>query len=123
MLRKFSTKFRSRRDEANGVNGINGTNGVTHGVTNGTNGESKEKPTLKERHSSITPFKSKKETSNHSAHHSASRADVENSFEQFAQLIHASVCNEIGSFLMSTETESQGICRKRESFFDLYFIS
>lgn len=94
MLRKFSTKFKSRREEANGVNGTNGikgANGTTHGVTNGTNGESKEKPALKERHSSFAPFKSKKETSNRSTDHSASRRDVENSFEQFAQLIHASV--------------------------------
>lgn len=93
MLRKFSTKFKSRREDANGVNGTNGikgANGTTHGVTNGTNGESKEKSALKERHSSFAPFKSKKETSNRSTDHSASRRDVENSFEQFAQLIHAS---------------------------------
>lgn len=91
MLRKFSTKFKIRREDANGVNGVNGTNGTTHGVTNGTNGESKEKPALKERRSSFAPFKSKKETSNHSTDHNASRRDVENSFEQFAQIIHASV--------------------------------
>ena len=88
MLRKLSTRFRSRKEE---VNGVNGTNGTTHSVPNGTNGESKGKPNLKERHSSFTPFKSKKDTSNHSVDHSASRQDVEDSFEQFAQLIHASV--------------------------------
>ena len=97
MLRKISTKFKSRKEGSNGVNGTkgangtNGINGASHGVTNGTNGESREKPAFKERHSSFTPFKSKKEISSHSANHSASRADVENSFEQFAQLIHVGV--------------------------------
>ena len=88
MLRKLSTRFRSRKEE---VNGVNGTNGTTHSVLNGTNGESKGKPNLKERRSSFAPFKSKKDTSNHSVDHSASRQDVEDAFEQFAQLIHASV--------------------------------
>ena len=91
MLRKLSTRFRSRKEDVNGLNGTNGTNGTTHSVPNGTNGESKAKPNLKERHSSFTPFKSKKDTSNHSVDHNASRQDVEDSFEQFAQLIHASV--------------------------------
>lgn len=95
MLRKFSTRFKSKREDANGVsgtNGTNGTNGTTNGATNGANGESGEKPALKDRHSSFAPFKSKKETSTHSTDHNASRGDVEKSFEQFAQLIHASVC-------------------------------
>lgn len=90
MLRKLSTKFRSRKEEVNGTNRVNGT---TQGLTNGTNGESKEKPALKERHSSFRPFKSRKETSDNSADHNASRRDVEDSFEQFAQIIHASVRN------------------------------
>lgn len=90
MLRKLSTKFRSRKEESSGVNGTNGING-TNAVTNGTNGESRGKPTLKERHSSFAPFKSKKDTPDHSTDHNASRRDVENSFEQFAQLIHAAV--------------------------------
>ena len=88
MLRKLSTRFRSKKED---VNGVNGTNGTTHSVPNGTNGESKAKPNLRERHSSFTPFKSKKDTSNYSVDHNASRQDVEDSFEQFAQLIHASV--------------------------------
>lgn len=96
MLRKLSTKFRSRKkEEVNGANGANGVNGTTHGLTNGTNGESKEKPVLKERHSSFRPFKSRKETSDHSADHNASRGEVEDSFEQFAQIIHASVRNQM----------------------------
>ena len=91
MLRKLSTRFRSRKEENSGVNGT--THTVTNGANgiNGINGESKGKPNLKERHSSFTPFKSKKDTSNHSVDHSAGRRDVEDSFEQFAQLIHASV--------------------------------
>ncbi len=119
MLRKLSTKFKSKRE----VNGVNGTNGTTHGVTNGTNGGSKEKPALKERHSSFTPFKSKKETSDHVTDHSASRADVENSFEQFAQLIHANVRNQLSSIFISTATGSQGIFPKRQIFFGLHFLS
>lgn len=122
MLRKFSNKFKSRKEEANGVNGTNGTNGTTHSVTKGTNGESREKPDLKERHSSFAPFKSNKENSSHSTDHNASRGDVEKSFEQFAQLIHASVCYQICFFFMGTATKSQGISRKRQSFFSLHFL-
>ena len=91
MLRKLSTRFKSRKEENSRVNGTSGINGTTHNVINGTNGESMGKPGLKERHSSFTPFKSKKDTSNHSVDHSASRRNVEDSFEQFAQLLHASV--------------------------------
>ena len=90
MLRKLSTKFKSRKEEASRANGVNGTNS-TNGLTNGTNGEFKGKAGLKERHSSFGPFKLKKEISNQSTGQSASRRDVESSFEQFAQLIHASV--------------------------------
>ena len=96
MLRKFSSKLKTRREQVNGVNGANGTNGTngtTHGVTNGTNGESMGKPAFKERHTSFAPFKSKKETLNHSTDHSGSRGDVEDSFEQFAQITSVSVRN------------------------------
>lgn len=112
MLRNFSTRFKKRREESSGVNGTNningtnGTNGTTHGVINGANGESREKPALNERHSSFAPFKSRKETSNHSTDHNASRGDVENTFEQFAQLIHASVRKQRWFFFPSTATES-----------------
>ena len=127
MLRKLSTRFRSRKEDAggvNGTNGINGTNGTTaHAVTNGTNGESREKPVPKERHSSFTPFKSKKETPNQSTDHSASRRDVENSFEQFAQLIHASVRMHPCLFLISTATESQGIFVRRQRLCSLNLLS
>lgn len=125
MFRKFSTKLKSRKEEANGINGLNGTNGTsstkdtTHRVTNGTNGESKGKPSLKERHSSFGPFKSKKEPVNNSPDHKASRRDVENSFEQFSQLIHVSVCVHSYPFFVSTAMESQSIVRERQSFFTL----
>ena len=121
MFRKLSTRFKSKREEVNGVNGVNGTNGKAHGVANGLNGESTAKAALKERRGSFAPFKSKKETANHSADHNASRADVENTFEQFGQLIHASVRSQICSFSISTATESQGISPRRQSFFRLRF--
>ena len=126
MFRKFSTNFKRKKEEingvnvvngVNGVNGTNGTNGTDHGVTNGTNGQSKAKPALKERHGSFAPFKSKKETSNQSTDHNASRADVENSFELFAQLLHASVRSHIYFFSTSTATESQVTSQKRQIFF------
>lgn len=89
MLRRISTKFgKSRKDEVNGVNGTNGTTDARD--TNGTfaNGNTDEKPTLDKRHSAFgfTTKKAKGEM----VDHSASRGEVENSFAQFAQLIHAS---------------------------------
>ena len=119
MLRKLSTRFKSRKDEASGVNGTNGINGTTHGVTNGTNGDSRGKASPKERHNSFTLFKSKKDTSDPSTDHSASRQDVEDSFEQFAQVIHASVRIHSYLFFERTAIESQGIFRKRQSPFRL----
>lgn len=112
MLRKFSSKLKKRREEVNGVNGTNATNGNTNGVANGTNGESTEKPAFKERRSSFAPFKSKKETLNHFTNHNASRGDVEDSFEQFAQLISVSVSIQLRFSFLSAATESRGIFRK-----------
>ena len=96
MLRKLSTKFgKSKKDEVNGVNGRDGastTDGVeTNGShTNGaqTNGASSDKSGLAKNRSSFgfAPKKSKPQ----SADHAASRGEVESSFTQFAQLIHAS---------------------------------
>ena len=84
------------------MNGVNGTNGTTssNGIqTNGsyangaeTNGTSNEKPGPTKRGSSFG-FASKKSRTQASApttDHAASRADVENAFAQYAQLIHAS---------------------------------
>jgi len=94
MLRRISTKFgRSKKDEVNGVNGTNGiTNGSdTHGTdTTGSsaNGNSAENPTVDKRHSAFG-FTSRKAKGDN-VDHSASRGEVENSFAQFAQLIHAS---------------------------------
>ena len=93
MLRRISTKFgKGKKEEVNGVNGTdNATKGSTNGVqTNGayTNGTSSEKPSSEKRHSSfgIQSKKARKAATNDSA----SRSDVESSFAQFAQLIHAS---------------------------------
>lgn len=109
MLRRFSTRFgRSKKDEVNGVNETDGTtndttNGTTNGISSGnsngisngtktigtsTNGTKAEKLKVDKRQSSFgyAPKKGKKETIDHSA----SRSDVESSFAQFAQLIHAS---------------------------------
>jgi len=92
MLRKLSTRFgKSKKDEVNGINGTNGTNGITNGTDpNGTsaNGASAGKPALEKRQSSFA-FGSKK-AKTQSTDHSASQGDVQSSFEQFAQLIHAS---------------------------------
>ena len=100
MLRRFSTKFgKSRKDEVNGANGTNGTsssNGIqTNGsYTNGaeTNGTSSEKPGPTKRGSSFgfASKKSKAQASALTADHAASRAEVENAFAAYAQLIHAS---------------------------------
>jgi linoleate 10R-lipoxygenase len=89
MLRRLSTRFgKNKKDRANG---INDTNDVTNGTdTNGasTNGVSAGKPALEKRQSSFG-FGTKKVKAQ-STDHAASRSDVQNSFEQFAQLIHAS---------------------------------
>ncbi len=100
MLRRFSTKFgKSRKDEVNGANGTNGTTSSNGIQTNGsyangadTNGTSTEKPGPTKRGSSFgfVSKKSKTMASAPTTDHAASRADVENAFAQFAQLIHAS---------------------------------
>ena len=92
MLRRFSTKFgKNKHDQVNGVNGAsstNGTNGIngTDAKRSQTNGETAEKPDIEKRHSSFGFIKGRQGTSDHSA----SRADIESSFSQYAQLIHAS---------------------------------
>ncbi|KAL6715679.1 hypothetical protein ACLMJK_006640 [Lecanora helva] len=93
MLRRLSTKFgKSRKDSTDEVHETKSrTNGDTNGIkTNGaqTNGIGSEKPDTVKRHSTfgLQSKKPKKATNDHSA----SRSDVESSFAQFAQLIHAS---------------------------------
>ena len=76
MLRRFSSKImgKGKHDENSGVS--NGTsNGVKADNSNGTR-----------RQSALVPQKKPQETVNNSA----SRGEVESSFQQFAQLIHAS---------------------------------
>ncbi len=76
MLRRFSSKImgRGKNDESNG--NANGS----------SNGAKAEKPNGTRRQSSLMPQKKAKET----VDHTASRGEVEGSFQQFAQLIHAS---------------------------------
>lgn len=75
MFRKLTTKFNGKGKEVNGNAGINGQ----------TDGTSRQE--LGRKRSSFMPQKKKEE---HNIDHSASRADVESSFNKFAQLIHAS---------------------------------
>lgn len=80
MLRRFSTKVgigKSRKSV-----GDDTIDGNTNGVPNGT-----AKPTIEKRHSSFAGLKPSKRAEE--ADHSASRSDVDSSFAQFAQLIHA----------------------------------
>ena len=82
MLRRFSTKVglsKGRKDDTNGM-----TNGTTNGTTNGV---ADSKPNLEKRRSSFMPIKSSKKAE--TTDHSASRAEVESTFDQFSQLIHA----------------------------------
>jgi hypothetical protein len=96
MLRRISTKFgKSKKDQVNGINGTNETTTTNGAETNGsytngaqTNGASSERAGLTKRGSSFG-FASKK-AKPQSQDHSASRADVEHAFAQFAQIIHAS---------------------------------
>ncbi len=76
MLRRFSSKITGR-----------GKNEESNGNANGSgNGVKAEKPNGARRQSSFVPQKKPKET----VDHAASRGEVESSFQQFAQLIHAS---------------------------------
>ena len=76
MLRRFSSKItgRGKNDESNSV-----SNGASNGVK-------AEKPNGARRRSTLVPQNKPRET----VDHSASRGEVESSFQQFAQLIHAS---------------------------------
>lgn len=100
MLRRFSSKFggKNKKDEVNGSNGTSSK--VINGATNGTssetnevfdtigvaNGASEDKPASDNHEPSHAPIIADKKHENHAA----SRGDVESSFEQFAQLLHAS---------------------------------
>ena len=76
MLRRFSSKITGKRksDESNAK--VNGS----------SNGVKAEKLNGPHRQSSFVPQQKPRET----VDHSASRGEVESSFQQFAQLIHAS---------------------------------
>ena len=96
MFRKISTKLgRSNKDEVNGINGTrkvttNGTesNGTySNGISTTATGNERPKH---EKHRSSFAFTSSKKPGKDAPDHSASRSDVESSFAQFAQVIHAS---------------------------------
>ncbi len=76
MLRRFSSKItgKGKNDESNGK--VNGS----------SNGAKAERLNDTRRQSSFPPQQKPRET----VDHSASRGEVESSFQQFAQLIHAS---------------------------------
>lgn len=75
MFRKLTTKLNGKGKEVNG-------NATTNGQTDGP-----PRQELGRKRSSFMPPKKKEE---HNVDHSASRVDVESSFNKFAQLIHAS---------------------------------
>ena len=93
MFRRFSTKVglssKDTKAETNGTsNGASKSN--ANGVVNGVSGE---KPALSKRLSSFSPKTAKKQQiqpppATHG--HSGKREDVESSFKEFAQLVHAS---------------------------------
>ena len=98
MLRKFRIGHKKNEGPHDQPNGQ--TNGQTNGQSNGqgsgqinglsssqSNGAGRSE--LGRKRSSFRPQKKKKEEEEH-VDHSASRKDVESSFDQFAQLIHAS---------------------------------
>lgn len=75
MFQKVIVKFTGKGKEVNGNDAINGQ----------SDGSSRQK--LGRKRSSFIPQKKKEEQN---VDHSASRADVESSFNKFAQLVHAS---------------------------------
>ena len=82
MLRRFSSVFKKGKKDVSQSDGVNGVNGV-----DGVNGSSlSAKPDPQRRRSNLTPQKKEKEPEDHSA----GRAEVASTFEQYAQLIHAS---------------------------------
>ena len=101
MFRRFSTKVGLSKDQkepkkaTNGVvNGNGVTNGTTNGTTNGatngvTNGTSSGKPGLTKRNT-IFSQKAKAEPAPGNHAPAAKREDVETTFKQFSQLVHAS---------------------------------
>ena len=86
MIRRLSTKLginKSKTEETNGTPNGAATNGSASAAANGP-----DKPTVEKRRSSFLPLKLHKKTD--TTDHSSNRSDVDTSFEQFAQLIHAS---------------------------------
>ena len=86
LLRRISTFGKKKKSEETPVNGnyANG-NGHTNGMVNG-NGAAKGKSELPQR--PVSPVQESKPTHEHER--TANRADVESTFQQFGQLVHAS---------------------------------
>ena len=109
MLKRLSTLRKKKDSEGSKSNGTNGAhaangangNGVTNGTnganghsstngangTNGTNGASKASKGPTKRFSFAPP---KRQATEPAPDRSVTRGDIDNSFEQFAQLVHAS---------------------------------
>lgn len=103
MLRRFSTKVGLSKDKK----------GETNGITNGaTNGAAADKPKLDKRSSSFMPHKTPQKAMRENMDHTASRAEIESSFTQFAQMIHASkqpVPTQSGDGAYLDHTEPSGL--------------
>lgn len=76
MLRRFSSAFRKGKKEDSQTNDVTGVNGSS----------SSAKPDMQRRRSNLAPQKKNEELEDHSAGHT----QVESTFQQYAQLIHAS---------------------------------
>ena len=96
MLRRFSTKIGLSKEKGEQTNGTtNGTSNVvtknrntkTNGATNTNVDGASDSKSMPEKRPTMFSQKSKKETIDHGA----SRGDVEDSFAQFAQLVHAAM--------------------------------
>ena len=99
MLKRLSTIGRKKKDDVNGVPNGNGAyanggaNGVSNGAANGAangvkaDGPARTKPTKR---MSFARTKKQESTNDEEQDRSVTRGDVESSFQQFQQLIHAS---------------------------------
>lgn len=114
MLRRFSTKVginksNKRGDKDENANGNTIGSAQGNGVVNGST-----KPAIEKRRSSFGPLKAlrKDDTPDHSGSSSGSRADVDSSFNQFAQLLHSArrpLPNQSGDGSYLDQTEPSGL--------------
>lgn len=108
MFRRLSKTFNRKKDgNKDGVNGH--TNGFTNGTygTNGTNGTSSKSAAATDHHASNSSSDHDKAKES-----SATREDVQGTFEQFAQLIHAAqrpLPNQTGNGAYMEKAEPTGL--------------